>query len=450
MLWSGRFSKQLDKKILDFTSSLDLDTVLYKYDIKGSLAHAKGLLDVKILKQTEFNKITQSLKKIEKEIDNGKFLFTETDEDIHMAIERRLTGMIGQVGKKIHTGRSRNDQVSLDMRMYLKDILRDIDSMLCDMIKAFKKLAEKNIDVVMPGYTHLQQAQPVLFSQYLLAYISMFLRDKDRFGEAHKRCDVFPLGAGALAGTPYAIDRFKIAKILGFSKITTNSMDTVSDRDFILDFLYASSVFVMHCTRLSEDFIIWSSQEFGFIELDDAYTTGSSIMPQKKNPDVLELMRGRSERVISSLNAFLNLMKGLPMTYNRDMQEDKYYLLSSLNVVMSYLDILPRIILTLKVRKDKMKKSLEEGYIYATGIADYLVNKNVPFRDAHSITGQIVAYAISKNKKFKQLSIEEFKQFSKYIKEDILKIFDPLNIINFEKTQGSTSLSSVKKQLKKV
>jgi argininosuccinate lyase len=448
VLWSGRFSKSLNKKILDFTSSYDLDKRLYKYDILGSIAHAQSLKDINVLSVKEIETIIKGLKKIELEFDKNIFKISGNDEDIHMAIERRLIELIGNVGKKLHTGRSRNDQVSLDMRMYLKDEIKNIIKYINVLINSLKKTAEKNIDVIMPGYTHLQQAQPVRLAHHLLAYVQMFKRDEIRFESSYKSCDVSPLGSGALSGTPYAVNRGKTAKKLNFNTITENSMDAVSDRDFILDFLYASSVFAMHCSRLCEDFIIWSSQEFGFIELDDAYTTGSSLMPNKKNPDVLELMRGKSERAIGGLNSFFNVMKALPLTYNRDMQEDKYYLFTTIDLINNFLDILPSVVETTKINTDTIKISIEKSYIYATKIADYLVSKSMPFREAHKVTGELVGYAIKNKKYFKDLKIEEYKKFSNLFEKDIYNQFDAEKIVDSQKTYGSTSIKSVREQLK--
>jgi argininosuccinate lyase len=448
MLWSGRFSKSLNRKILDFTSSYNLDKRLYKYDILGSIAHAQSLKDIKILSSKELAKIISGLKKIELEFDKNIFKTSPQDEDIHMAIERRLTELIGNAGKKLHTGRSRNDQVSLDMRMYLKDEIKNILKNLNILINALKKTAEKNIDIIMPGYTHLQQAQPVRFAHYLLAYVQMFKRDYVRFESAYKSCDNMPLGSGAISGTPYPVNRTKVAQKLNFNAVSENSMDAVSDRDFILDFLYASSVFSMHCSRLCEDFIVFSSQEFGYIELDDAFTTGSSLMPNKKNPDVLELSRGKSERIIGSLNSFLNVMKALPLTYNRDMQEDKYYLFNTLDLINNFLDIFPDVINSTKIRIDVLKSSLEKSYVYSTRIADYLVAKSMPFREAHKVTGELVGHAIKNKKYFKDLKINEYKKFSNLFENDIYNEFDPEKIVDLQKTSGSTSINSVRKQLK--
>ncbi|MFH1715344.1 MAG: argininosuccinate lyase [Elusimicrobiota bacterium] len=449
MLWSGRFSKPLNKRILDFTSSLELDKRLYEYDIKGSIAHVNSLQKAKVVTSSEFKKIVSALKKIRVEFNKNLFCFNAQDEDIHMAIERRLIELCGDTGKKLHTGRSRNDQVALDMRMYLKDVVGCVLKELNVFKKSLTDTAKENISIVMPGYTHLQQAQPVLFSHYVLAYASILDRDIDRFKDMLKRLDVMPLGSGALAGTPYEINRRAVANELGFSKISINSMDAVSDRDFIIDFLSASAVFAMHCSRLAEDLIIYSSQEFSFVEMDDSFATGSSIMPQKKNPDVLELTRGKSERVIGALNSFLNVMKALPLTYNRDLQEDKYYLFSTVDVVLDFLCILPKVILSMKIKKNNMRKALDNGYLYATGIADYLVAHKVPFREAHRITGQIVIYAINKNKTFMELKLDEFKQFSNVFKKDIFGVFDPKKLIDAQKIEGGTSTKSVKTQLKK-
>jgi argininosuccinate lyase len=450
MLWAGRFSKDINKKVLQFTSSLDLDKTLYAYDIQGSLVHIKRLLEIGIVNNQEFDFINSGLNKIKQEFETNNFKFLDTDEDIHMAIERRLIEIIGEVGKKLHTGRSRNDQVVLDVRLFLKNEITEIIKQLDFLTNSMLKIAEENKDVVMAGYTHLQQAQPILFSHYILAYITKFKRDKERFADAYKRTDVYPLGAGALAGTPYNFDRALSAKDLGFSAISANSMDVVSDRDFILDFLYASSVFAMNCSRLAEDFIIYSTQEFGFLEMDDAYTTGSSIMPQKKNPDIMELVRGKSERIIGSLNSFLNVMKGLPMTYNRDMQEDKYYLFNTLQTVYEFLAILPDAISTTKIKKENMKSALDKGYLYATAVADYLVKKNIPFREAHKITGSLVHFCIDTKKSFTDLKLEEYKKHSLVFESDIFEIFDAFKIINEQVIHSGTSLKSVEEQIEKL
>lgn len=450
MLWAGRFSKDLNKKVLDFTSSLDIDKVLYKYDIKGSLVHIETMNKIGIISDEELKIISDGLNNILLEFENNNFKFLENDEDIHMAIERRLIEMVGEVGKKLHTGRSRNDQVNLDVRMFIKENEKIIIEKISDFIKLLVQIAEKNKDIVMPGYTHLQQAQPILFSHYILCYANKFLRDKNRFENAYKSANIYPLGAGALAGTPYNVDRKFASEKLDFSKISENSLDVVSDRDFILDFLYAGTSFAINCSRLAEDFIIYSSQEFNFIEMDDAYTTGSSIMPQKKNPDIMELVRGKSQRIIGSFNAFANLMKGLPMSYNRDMQEDKFYLLQAMNTLYEFLEILPDAIATTKIKKDSMKNALDKGFLYATAVADYLVRKNVPFREAHKITGNIVNFCIQNKKSFSDLKLDEYKTFSMVFESDIFPIFDAKKIIDEQIIQGGTSTVSVENQIKKL
>lgn len=450
MLWSGRFSKASDEDMLMFTRSLEWDVLLYAHDIAGSIAHVQSLEKIGVVSKKDTATIVDALKSIRKEFEKQTFVFKPEDEDIHMAIERRLTELTGSIGKQLHTGRSRNDQVSLAMRMFLKDECVFLNEDIRDLMLALCTCAEKNIDVVMPGYTHMQQAQPVLFAHYLLAYTHMFRRDHDRYCRAFDTCDVMPLGSGALAGTPYPIDRGNVAKALHFSAITANSMDAVSDRDFILDFLYASSVFAMHCSRLAEDLIIFSSQEFGFIELDDAYTTGSSLMPQKKNPDVLELIRGRSERVISGLNGFMNVMKGLPLTYNRDMQEDKFYLFTARNVVNDMATLLPSVVSTMRVNKERMRAALDHGYVYATVVADYLVKKNIPFREAHHITGELVGYALRHKKSFSALTLDEYKKFSAVFSDDIYTVFNAKKIIDAQCIDGGTSTKSVKKQIKDI
>ncbi|MDR0676459.1 MAG: argininosuccinate lyase [Elusimicrobiota bacterium] len=447
MLWDGRFSKDLNKKVVDFTNSIEIDKILYKYDIQGSLVHVKSMNKIGVINDEELKKINDALIKVLEEFEKNKFKFLEDDEDIHMAIERRLTELIGEVGKKLHTGRSRNDQVNLDVRMFVKDIIKHVEKKLDILIESLVNIAEKNKNIVMPGYTHLQQAQPVLFSHYILAYANKFLRNKKNFENACISADIYPLGAGALAGTPYNIDRLEAANFLGFSKISENSMDVISDRDFILDFLYASTSFAINCSRLAEDFIIYSSQEFGFFEMDDAYTTGSSIMPQKKNPDIMELIRGKSQRIIGSFNAFANLMKGLPMTYNRDMQDDKFYLLQVTKILEEFLEILPDALASTKFKADVMKNALDKGFLYATAIVDYLVKQNIPFREAHKITGNVVRFCIENKKTFTDLTLEAYKKFSPVFEDDIFSIFDANKIINEQLIHGSTSLKSIEKQI---
>ncbi len=448
MLWSGRFSKNINEKVLSFTNSLDIDKILYKYDIKGSIAHIKSLNKINIINEKELKIILEALEKILLEFEENKFSFKKEDEDIHMAIERRLIEIVGEVGKKLHTGRSRNDQVCLDIRMFSMDSEKNIIQKLKYLIETLTLIAETNIDVIMPGFTHMQDAQPILFSHYILAFANKFIRDLQRFKNAYYFADIYPLGSGALAGTPYNIDREMTGKSLNFTKISTNSIDMVSSRDFILDFLYACTTFAINASRLAEDFIIYSSQEFNFIEMDDSFTTGSSIMPQKKNPDVMELIRGKSERIIGSLNSLSNLLKGLPMTYDRDMQEDKFYFLLALNTINDFLDILPEALKTTKINTEIMKENLNKGFLYATRIADYLVKKGIPFREAHKITGNIVNFCIKNKKTFFDLSIEEYSQFSEVFSKDLFDSFDPKKSIDEQIIYGSTSKNSVKNQIK--
>ncbi len=451
MLWSARFKKDLNKKVLDFTSSLELDKNFYKFDIKGSRVHVDSLHKIGIISADELEKILDGLDQIEKELDSDNFEFSENDEDIHMAIERRLTEIAGDVGKKLHTGRSRNDQVVLDTKLFLRSEIQNILIKIDALLQNLVLFAEKNKEVALPGYTHLQQAQPILFSHYILSYANKFCRDKKRFENVLEFLQVYPLGAGALAGTPYQVDRHLAAKELGFSQVSENSLDVVSDRDFVLDFLYAASVFAVNCSRLSEDFIIYSSQEFNFLEMDDAYTTGSSIMPQKKNPDIMELVRGKSQRIISSLNAFMNVLKALPMSYNRDLQEDKFYIFQALATTLEFLEILPDAIKTTKIKAQNMQLALDKGFLYATAIADYLVERGVPFREAYKITGQIVNYCVENNKMFNELRLDEFNNFfeknKKLFDVKIYEILNAKNIINNQKIYGGTSLSSVEKQI---
>jgi len=378
--WSGRFTEKTDKLVEEFNASISFDKRLYKHDIMGSITHARMLAKVGILTKKEVDKIISGLKAIEKEIVAGKFRFTPDLEDIHMAIEKRLIEKIGPVGGKLHTARSRNDQVALDVRLYLRDEIKEIQSLIRDLQKALVNVAKKNLDCIMPGYTHLQRAQPILFSHHLLAYYEMLKRDHERIADCLTRVNVMPLGAGALAGSPYPLDRDFVAKELGFAKPTDNSLDSVSDRDFCIEFCGAASILMMHLSRLSEEFILWSSQEFGFIELSDAFSTGSSIMPQKKNPDVPELVRGKTGRVYGNLLSLLTTMKALPLAYNKDMQEDKEALFDTVDTVKDCLKVFSPMLTTMKINKKKMLNATKQGFLTATDAADYLVKKGVPFQ----------------------------------------------------------------------
>jgi argininosuccinate lyase len=418
----GRFKKQADRLVSAYTTSVPYDWRLYPYDIAGSIAHARMLAKQGIIADKDAEAIVNGLTAIQREIENGEFQFKAELEDIHMNIEARLIEIVGEVGGKLHTARSRNDQVALDMRLFVRDAIDTTLAQIEDLQRVLVNLAEENQKVVIPGYTHLQRAQPVLLAHHLLAYFEMLKRDGQRFSDCLKRTDVMPLGSGALAGVAYDIDRQFLAKELGFEAISANSLDAVSDRDFILDYLAAASLCMMHLSRLAEELVIWSSAEFSFIELDEAYATGSSIMPQKKNPDVAELARGKTGRVYGNLMALLTTMKALPLAYNRDLQEDKEALFDSVETLLSTLEVFSGLLKTLKVNADSAKKALEGGYILATDLADYLVKKGQPFRAAHEAVGKLVSYAIEKDKSLAKLTLAEYKKFSPLFEDDVFSI----------------------------
>jgi argininosuccinate lyase len=449
-LWSGRFKETTEKVVENFTSSLSFDIRLWKYDIEGSIAHVKMLDKQKIVPKKDVEMILRGLDQIKKEIQEGRLRFYRNLEDIHMNIEHALIKKIGPVGGKLHTARSRNDQVALDLRLYLRDEISDILELIERFQKVIVSVAVKHIDTVMPGYTHLQKAQPVLLAHHLLAYFEMLDRDKERFEDCLKRVNVMPLGSAALAGTTLPIDRKYTARLLRFPKISENSMDAVSDRDFVIEFISASAIFMVHLSRLSEEIIIWNNDQFGFIELPDAFTTGSSIMPQKKNPDVLELIRGKSGRVFGHLTAILTVMKGLPLAYNRDLQEDKEPLFDTVDTIKSSLQVLIEMMPKVRFNKEVMKNASEKGYLTATDLAEYLVRKGMPFRDAHRVTGELVRYCIDKNKAMSDLGLKEFRQFSKLIGEDIFHHIAVKTSIEEKKSLGGTSKKMVLARIKKI
>ena len=449
-LWCGRFSRPTEKGIEEFTESISFDKRLYKYDIEGSIAHAKMLSKIGVLKKGELAAILRGLEDIGKAIENEAFLFSVELEDIHMNIEKRLIDKIGPVGEKLHTARSRNDQIALDLRLYLRDIIREMTGSIFKFQKAIVDKARAHIDIIMPGYTHLQPAQPVLFSHYLLAYREMLDRDRERLLDSLKRVNTMPLGSGAIAGTSFQVDRAYVAELLGFSRVTQNSMDAVSDRDFVIEFLADCAIIGMHLSRLSEDLILWSSREFGFIELPDEFCTGSSMMPQKKNPDVPELIRGKSGRLYGNLFSLLTTMKGLPLTYNRDMQEDKEALFDSIDTLISILEIYPAVISGMVVRKDVTAEAAARGYMWATDVADYLVKKGIPFRTAHEITGKMVAYCIENNKKIETLRISELKAFSNKFEKDLYRILTPQRGVNLRNIVGGTAREAVLKRIREI
>ena len=441
--WSGRFTEKTDHRVEAFTASVDFDKRLYPYDIEGSIAHCRMLAKTGIISEDEAATLVQGLGKINRELDRGDFVFDQSMEDIHMHIETRLMEDVGKVALKLHTARSRNDQVALDVRMFLRDATVNVIGRLHGIRVALVDLAETNSDVVMPGYTHMQRAQPVLFAHHLMAYYEMFSRDDERFKDCLKRIDVMPLGTAALAGTTYPIDRHYTAELLNFPKISTNSIDAVSDRDFIIEFLAAASICMVHLSRLSEEMILWCTSEFSFIELPDAFATGSSIMPQKKNPDVAELVRGKSGRVFGSLIGLLTIMKGLPLAYNRDLQEDKEMLFDSVDTIHACLEIYTLMLPKLTIKREAMRAATSHGFLNATDFADYLVGKGMPFRNAHHTVGQAVGFALENNKEIHELTLEELKTFSNLIQEDVFDILSTAAMIDRRTSAGGTATANV-------
>ncbi|MBQ2754348.1 MAG: argininosuccinate lyase [Clostridia bacterium] len=446
-LWGGRFSKETDSLVDDFNSSIRFDARMYRQDIEGSIAHATMLGKQEIIPYENSVLIVKTLNEILADIEDGKVEFSVDAEDIHMNIEKLLIERIGDVGKQLHTGRSRNDQVALDLRLYLREQCDEICDMLMELTKTLKALASKNISVIMPGYTHLQKAQPILFSHHLLAYLEMYKRDVSRLRECRERLNISPLGSGALAGTTYPLDREYVAEMLNMDGVTVNSLDGVSDRDFAIEVCFVMSVIMMHTSRFAEEIILWSSNEFGFVELDDAFSTGSSIMPQKKNPDVAELARGKTGRVYGDLIALLTVMKGLPLAYNKDMQEDKEQVFDAIDTVKMTLPVFTKMLDTMTVNSEKMRSAALKGFTNATDAADYLVKKGMPFRDAHKVIGEIVAYCIKNNKAIEEMSIGEFKSFSELFENDIYEAVSLENCVDLRDVTGGTATNQVKQQL---
>ncbi|MBI5063576.1 MAG: argininosuccinate lyase [Desulfatitalea sp.] len=442
--WDGRFSERTDASVEAFTSSIQTDKRLYPYDIEGSVAHCRMLAKVGVITHEEAGELSEGLWRIKRELDQGNFKFSDSLEDIHMHIEARLLQEVGKVAQKLHTARSRNDQVALDARMFLRDATGQTIGRLLDLRKVLVALAEQHTDTVLPGYTHLQRAQPVLLAHHFMAYYEMFTRDAERFADSLKRTNVMPLGAAALAGTTYPIDREHTAELLNFPAICANSMDAVGDRDFMLEFLSAASICMVHLSRLCEELVLWSSAEFRFIELADAFATGSSIMPQKKNPDIPELIRGKTGRVFGDLVALLTLMKSLPMAYNRDMQEDKPPLFDAVDTLASCLDIMIKMLPTIQVKVQTMRQAASVGFLNATDMADYLVGQGVAFRAAHGIVGQAVAYALGQGKELNELSLKELKNFSKVIEADLFERLTLEQIIARRQSAGGTSQDNVR------
>ena len=449
-LWKGRFSKAATSSADEFNASIEFDQRLYKEDIAGSIVHAKMLAKQGIISQEEAAKITDALAQIREDIEAGKIEFSIESEDIHMNIETILTERIGDTGKKLHTARSRNDQVAVDFRLYLKNETAEIDKLLAGLNEALLKLSKEHTDTVMPGYTPLQRAQPVTLAYHLLAYYQMISRDRERFADCLKRIDRLPLGSGALAGTTYDTDRDFLARELGFSQVLPNGMDAVADRDFAIEFVQCCAVTMMHLSRFCEELIMWSTVEFSFVEIDDAFSTGSSIMPQKKNPDMAELIRGKTARVYGDLMTLLALCKALPMAYNKDLQEDKLPAFDAVDTVKASVSIFTEMLLTMEVKRENMEHAAKYGYMNATDAADYLVAKGIPFRDCHEIIGRIVLYCIKKGIAIEEMSMDEFKSFSPKFEEDIYDKISVRSCIKAKKSKGSTSFASVMEQIKDI
>ena len=447
-VWGGRFRGETDALVNKFNASIGFDWRLYAQDIAGSMAHCRMLAKQEIISVDDLSLILKGLEEIKEELDKGQFSLDDY-EDIHSLVEKVLVDKIGAVGEKLHTGRSRNDQVVLDVRLYERDALYRIVELIRETQIALVRLAEDNCDLMMPGYTHLQRAQPVLVAHHLLAYFEMLKRDSERFHECIKRVNVLPLGSAALAGSTFDLDREMVARELGFNRISENSMDAVSDRDFVLDFLFAASTLMMHLSRLSEELVIWSSQEFGFISISEAFCTGSSIMPQKKNPDLPELIRGKTGRVYGHLISLLTTMKGLPLTYNKDMQEDKEALFDAVDTVESCLDVIRKLLGEISFNGEKLKKSAEKGFLVATDLADYLVGKGTTFREAHEIVGNMVLFALEQGRELHELTLNEMHRFTGQIKQDVYEWLEPASSLEKRNMPGGTGPEVVRKSIDK-
>ncbi|WP_100331841.1 argininosuccinate lyase [Bacillus xiapuensis] len=446
-LWGGRFQKSAEEWVDEFGASIHFDQELVFEDIEGSLAHVSMLAETGILTKEEADQITGGLEALKEKASKGELSFTVAQEDIHLNLEAFLIKEVGAVGGKLHTGRSRNDQVATDMHLYLKKQVKHIIGLIEAFQKAIVEKAEAHVETLAPGYTHLQRAQPISFGHHLMAYFWMLERDKERFQEGLKRTDVSPLGAGALAGTTFPIDRKVSAELLGFSGVYANSMDAVSDRDFILEFLSASSILMMHMSRLAEEMILWSSQEFQFIEMDDAFSTGSSIMPQKKNPDMAELIRGKTGRVYGHLFGLLTVLKGLPLAYNKDMQEDKEGMFDTVHTIIGSLKIFAGMVETMKVKVDRLEEAVHNDFSNATELADYLASKGIPFREAHEIVGKLVLHCIQSQCYLADLPLEELKAASEIIEEDIYQVLSPFEAVKRRKSLGGTGFEQVQLQI---
>lgn len=446
--WSGRFAGKTSEIVESFSESISFDKRLWRHEIEGSVAHARMLGMQGIISKKEAAAIVKGLREIASDIEGGRFKFSEGLEDIHMNIEAALIKKIGSAGRKLHTARSRNDQVALDMRLYLREETKQILSLIINLQKTILQTAGRHVNTIMPGFTHTQRAQPVLLSHHLLAYVEMLQRDKLRFEDSMKRLNILPLGSCALAGTTLPIDREYVAKTLGFASVSRNSIDAVSDRDFAIEFLACASITAAHLSRLSEEFVLWSTEEFGFIEISDAFTTGSSIMPQKKNPDVAELVRGKTGRVYASLICLLTLMKALPLSYNRDMQEDKPPVFDAADTLKACLSVTNAMLPEITFNTEKMLHTAAEGYSTATDLAEYLVRKGVPFRQAHEITGKVVRYCINNKKDLQSLNLKELKSFSRVIEADVFKALGPCESVKSRSSYGGTSPSEVMRQIR--
>lgn len=446
-LWGGRFTKETNKLVENFNESLSFDHRFYKQDIRGSIAHVKMLAKQNILTDNERDKIIEGLNSIEADIDSGKLKFDDGSEDIHSFVEAHLIERIGDTGKKLHTGRSRNDQVALDMKLYVRDEIDELKDLLYELLSEVLNIMEENKSTYMPGFTHLQKAQPTTLAHHFGAYFEMFIRDYDRLVSARKRMNLSPLGSGAFAGTTYNLDRDYVASILDFDTATRNSMDSVSDRDYLLELLSDLAIMSMHLSRLSEEIIIWNTDEYRFVEMDDTYSTGSSIMPQKKNPDIAELIRGKSGRVYGSLISLLTTMKGLPLAYNKDMQEDKEMSFDAIDTVKSLIKLMSGMLSSMKFNHERMAKSARGGFTNATDAADYLVKKNVAFRDAHEIVGRLVLYGIENNKALDDFTLEEFKNISEVFDNDIYDAISLKTCVEKRNTKGAPGLKAINDEI---
>lgn len=446
-LWQGRFDQPTNKQVEDYTASIHFDSRLYRYDIEGSIAHCRMLAECGIISHEEALMIVEALGEILRDIERGRVTLDASLEDIHMAIEKELIARIGDVGGKLHTARSRNDQVALDMRLYMREAISQCRFLLRGLQRALLETAERHLGFIMPGFTHLQHAQPILLSHYLMAYFEMFRRDGERLRDCLGRTEIMPLGSAALAGTTYPTDMKWTAGYLGFPKVVANSIDAVSDRDYLIEFCSASAILMMHVSRMAEELIVWSTPEFDFIEISDAFCTGSSIMPQKKNPDVPELMRGKCSRVYGNLVALMTMMKGLPLAYNRDLQEDKEPVFDTVDTVVATLRLLARLLPEITFHRERMERMAGEGFTLATDLADYLVRRGLPFRMAHHVVGQVVNYCIRNQKELRDCTLDEFKSFSKAFDIDVFPYLETLTVIDQRTSIGGTATSRVKEAI---